>query len=93
VPLDGLAGWKPALPRTPLGRMAFPGGLVGAVGDPEKVIELLRMARVGVIGAFVLVLDIGAGGLHGLSCFACGVGGTAVDWTTGSLWKGPGGEG
>jgi hypothetical protein len=73
--------------------MVFPGRLFSAVGDPEEVIEFLRVARVGVIGAFMLVLDVGAGGLHAFSCFACGVGGAAVDRASGSFWKGGGGEG
>ena len=67
---------KLALPRAPFGRMAFPGKgleLFRAVGDPEKVIEFLRMAWVGIVGALVLVLDIGAGGLHALACFAGGM--------------------
>ena len=73
--------------------MAFPGGLFGAVGDPEEVIELLRMARVGVIGAFVLVLDLDTRGLRCRPLFSCCVGGGAVDGTSGSLWKGGGREG
>ena len=76
--LGGRAGWKPALPLA----------LFAAVGDPEDVVELLRVARVGVVGAFVFVFDIGAGGLHGLSCFAGGVGSAAFDGATGGFWIG-----
>ena len=91
--------WKPALPRTPFGRMAFPGSegtggleLFGAVGDPENVIEFLWMPRVRVIGAFVFVLDVGAGGLHCRPLFSRCVGGAAVDGTTGRLRMGGVGE-
>ena len=67
--------------------------LFGAVGDPEDVIKLLRMARVGVIGAFVLVLDLGTCGLRCRPLFSSCVGGAAIDGTTGGLWKGGVGEG
>jgi hypothetical protein len=67
--------------------------LFGAVGDPEDVIKLLWMARVGVVGAFVLILDVGAGGLHCRPLFSCCVGGAAVDGTTGGLGKSRGSEG
>jgi hypothetical protein len=67
--------------------------LFGAVGDPEKVVELLGVAGVGVVGAFVLVLDVGAGGLGGFSGFTGGVAGAAVDGASGGLWKSGGCEG
>jgi len=63
------------------------------VGDPEEVIEFLRVARVGVVGAFVLVFDVGTSRLHAFSGFAGGVGGAAVDGATSGLGKGGGGEG
>ena len=84
---------KPALSRVPIRENGVPrfGGtagleLFGAVGDPENVIEFLWMARVRVIGAFVFVLDVGAGGLHCRPLFSCCVGGAAVDGTAGCLW-------
>ena len=67
--------------------------LFGAVGDPEEVVELLRMARIGVVGAFVLVLDFGAGGLHAFSCFSRGVPRGAVDRAGSRFWEGGIGEG
>ena len=80
------------LPGAELASLGEGLGLFGAVGDPEEVIKLLRVARVGVVGAFVLVLDVGAGGLHALSCFAGGVGGAAVDGASGSFGEGGGCE-
>lgn len=74
--------------------MAIQGeGLFGAVGDPEEVVEFLGVARVGVVGAFVFVFDVGASGLHGFSFLAGGVGGAAVDGAGGGFGKGGGGEG
>ena len=67
--------------------------LFGAVGDPEEVVEFLGMARVGVVGAFVLVFDVGAGGLHALARFAGGVASAAVDGASGGLGEVGGGEG
>ena len=67
--------------------------LFGAMGDPEDVIKFLRMARVGIIGAFVLVLDLGTSGLRCRPLFSCCVGGGAVDGTTGGFWKSGGCEG
>ena len=64
------------------------GDLVGAVGDPEEVIEFLGVARIRIVGTFVFVFDVDAGGLHGFPGFAGGVGSAAFDGTTGGLWKG-----
>ena len=63
------------------------------MGDPEEMVELMRVAGIGVIGAFVFVFNIGAGDLHAFSGFAGGVGGAAVDGTTGGFWKSGGCEG
>lgn len=86
--------WKPALPRAnqengaPRGR-----GLFGAVGYPVEVVEFLGVARVGVVGAFVFVFDVGAGGLHSFAGFSRGVACAAVDGAAGGFGKGEGGEG
>ena len=63
------------------------------MGDPEDVIKFLRMARVGIIGAFVLVLDLGTRGLRCRPLFSSYVGGAAVDGAAGGLWEGRVGEG
>ena len=68
-------------------------GLFGAVGDPEEVIEFLGVARIGVVGAFVFVFHVDAGGLHGFSGFTGGVGGAVVDGATGGFGEIGGGEG
>ena len=68
-------------------------GLFGAVGDPEEVVEFLRVSRGGVIGPFVFVFNVGAGGLHGFSGFTGGVGGAAVDGAAGGFGEIGGGEG
>jgi hypothetical protein len=67
--------------------------LFGAMGDPEEVIELLWVARIGVIGTFVLVLDLDARGLRCRPLFSCCAGGGAVDGASGGFWKGGGCEG
>jgi hypothetical protein len=63
------------------------------VGDPEEVIEFLGVARVGIIGAFVFIFDVGTGGLHTLASFSGGVAYAAIDRATGSFGKTEGGEG
>jgi hypothetical protein len=68
-------------------------GLFGAVRDPEEVIEFLGVARVGVVGAFVFVFNVGAGGLHSFSGFSGSVGGAVVDGAVGGFGKIRGGEG
>ena len=67
--------------------------LFGAVGDPEEVVEFLGVAGVGVIGAFVFVFDVGAGGLHAFACFPRSVARATVDGAAGGFGEGGGCEG
>ena len=67
--------------------------LLGAMADPENVVELLRMARVGVIRPFMFVLDVGAYGLRPRPLFSRRMRAPPVDGTTGGLRKGRVGEG
>ncbi len=66
--------------------------LFGAVGDPEEVVEFLGVAGVGIVGAFVFVFDVGAGGLHSLASFSGGVACAALDGAAGGFGKSEGGE-
>jgi len=66
--------------------------LFGAVGYPVEMVEFLGVARVGIVGAFVLVLDVGAGGLHSFASFSGGVTCAAVDGAAGGFGKAGGGK-